>query len=153
MYTEQGPCRFDDCWPLYYRVCVGITTDVRTCSRTLDDCNNMSHCSDMRMVSEHFRNLTLPPQNTANETAIGIYMFEKQMPTVDCRTPISYDCQPIAASYSVNITQFSFQVTLTDLPGSSSAKSTTTTIRNQPPTAGIHTYIHSQFAVLSPFLV
>ncbi|XP_069132069.1 uncharacterized protein DDB_G0286299-like isoform X2 [Argopecten irradians] len=132
---RTGPCRFDDCWPLYYRVCVGITTDVRTCSSTLDDCNNMSHCSDMRMASENFRNLTLPPQNTANETAIGIYMFEKKMPPVDCRTLISYDCQPIAASYSVNITQFSFQVTLTGLPGSSSAKpstTTSTTARNQP---------------------
>ncbi|XP_069132111.1 uncharacterized protein [Argopecten irradians] len=96
----------------------------------------MSRCSDMRMTSEHFRNLTLPPQNTSNETAIGIYIFEKKMSTIDCRTPISYDCRPIAASYSVNITQFSFQVTLTDLPGSSSAKSTITTLPNQPPTAG-----------------
>ncbi|XP_021378062.1 uncharacterized protein LOC110466090 [Mizuhopecten yessoensis] len=122
--VKRSPCPFPDCFPIYYRVCIDFLTDRSYCSRTSHPCNDQLHCASMKMHNETFSRLRLPHQAVTNETFIKVYIAESLSAGIPCRMASAYDCRYLNTSYQFSNENFSFHVTLTDVPTTSNSSST-----------------------------
>ncbi|XP_021376880.1 daf-12-interacting protein 1-like isoform X2 [Mizuhopecten yessoensis] len=124
--VKKSPCpdANRDCFPIYYRVCVDLIEDSRSCSRTSHTCNDPFHCVGMKMDNKPFPRLLLPQQTVTNETFIKISIAESVSEGNPCRTASALDCRYLNTSYQFSNVNFSFQVTLSDIPATSTFVST-----------------------------